>query len=181
MTYGLIGVVAAAASIICLYLSWQKRFPLQRWLMPAGWLVAIVSGLFFIISSGAEFGVAYVFMIVPLMAWFAVLYNLEIKRKHIRSNETVNFVVPATRTILRHIALFFIVVPLAGTASAYVSVVLALLLPWSTVNAVVLIVLIAPLIWGLASWWACADPNRYRPALWISAAGLISAAVVYSQ
>ena len=181
MTNGILGVATAVTCIICLYLSWQKRFPRQAWLMPAGWLFAIASGLFFVRSSGAEFGISYVFMALPLLAWLAVLFNLEIKRKHQRASENVTFLVPATRTIFRHVALFFIVVPLCGIASAFISVALALLLPWSTVNAVVTTVMLAPLVWGLTAWWACADPTRFRPTLWISAAGLISAAIVYSQ
>lgn len=180
MINGLLGVITAAASITCLYLSWQNRFPRHTWLMPTGWLAALVSTLFLISANGAEFGIAYACLFIPLFAWFAVLLNLEIKRKHQRINESVAIVVPATRTVLRHIALFFITVPLSGIATAYVSVAFVMLLPLSVVNAVVLVVLIAPISWGVAAWWACADPKRFRPIIWISTAGLLGAALVYS-
>lgn len=181
MINGLLGIAAAIAGIACLYLSWQKHSPRRMWLMPMGWLLNLVSCALLIRGYGGEFGIAYGLMSLPLLAWLMVLFNLEIKRKNLRATESVTFVVPATRTMLRHIALFFLVVPLSGAASAYVSVALATLLPWSRVNAVVLVVMIAPLVWGLAAWWACADPSRYRPTFWIGAAGLVGAAIVYSQ
>ena len=181
MINGLLGIATAIAGITCLYLSWQKRSQSQVWLMPMGWLLNLASCVFLIRGYGGEFGVAYGLMLLPLLAWLMVLFNLEIKRKNQRATENVVFVVPATRTMLRHIALFFIVVPLSGAASAYISVALATFLPWSRVNAVVLVVMIAPLVWGLAAWWACADPTRYRATLGISIAGLIGAAIVYSQ
>ncbi|AKH67751.1 hypothetical protein IMCC21906_00056 [Spongiibacter sp. IMCC21906] len=169
----------SALAMVCLYLSWQNRSATQAWLMPTGWLFSVAAAVVWITLSGIEFGLAYGFLIVPLMAWLAVIYNLEIKRKKQRIAENINFVVPNSRTLFRHFALFLIAFPLSAIAATYATTGLISLLPWSAVNSMVFIVFAAPVLWGLAAYWVCADPNRFRPALWISLAGLAGAAIVH--
>lgn len=179
MPHGLIALCLSLAAVTCLYLSWQKRGPRQPWLVPAGWLAAVAATAFWIVRSGAEYGTVYALLVLPLLGWLAVLYNLEIKRKKQRIAENLNFVVPTTRSLLRHLTLFIVALPLSAIASTYFTVALFSLLPGTLVNLSVSIVFIAPVVWGLAAYWVCADARRFRPALCISAAGLLGAAIVH--
>lgn len=179
MIMGLFALCVSVLAIACLYLSWQQRSHKNPWLMPTGWCLTVVAALLWIQLSGVEFGLVYAFLVAPLVAWLAVIYNLEIKRKKQRIAENINFVVPNSRTLLRHFALFLIAFPLSAISATYATTGVISLLPWSLVNSMVFIVFAAPVMWGMAAYWVCADPNRFRPALWISLAGLAGAAIVH--
>jgi hypothetical protein len=173
------GTASALAGIVCLYSSWRGDSPGRRWRVPAGWLLLILAMVPWILASGAEFGVAYGAMLTSVLAWLVVLFNAEFRQHSHREKAAGRIGIPAARTAGRHLLLFTAAVPLAGAAAIFTSVALTLVLPWKAVNGMVLAVYIMPLLWGLGSYWACADEKLLRPTLGLSACTLLSALPVY--
>ena len=69
MLYGVIGTLLAGAGIGCLYASWKKLHGSRGWLVPAGWFILLVATAFWIMASGAEFGISFSLLVIPLIAW----------------------------------------------------------------------------------------------------------------
>lgn len=174
-----IALVFAATGVGCLYGAWRRTLS-GGWIpVAAGWLLLAGSGYFWVRASGAEFGVSLVLMASPLMAWLFVGVNVQ--RRQRRSGATP--VAPRSRggeSVWRHVLRFLLVVPAAATASALTAVALSMALPWETVNAVMLVMIVLPVLWGFAAYWACADARLLRPAAAMAASALLSVAVIYT-
>ncbi len=183
MLYGVIGTLLAGAGVSCLYASWKNLFSGNRWLVPAGWFVLLVATAFWVMASGAEFGISVSLLVIPLIAWGVMLLKADIRPQRAqRPQEEWDLgraSLPDMNALLRHGGLFLASVLLAGAAAILTSVALVMLLPWTKVNAMVTAVILVPVLWGLASYWVCADTNRYRPVLWLALASGLSALFIY--
>lgn len=185
MIFSIAGTAFSLAGIFCLYQSWQQRSWTQgtsgkRWLVPVGWLLLVVATTLWIPAQGAEFGIAYGLMSVSVIAWLVVFINFEIRQQKTRDKLAGQLTAPDAKALWRHFLLFVTAVPLSGAAAMLVSVALTLLVPWRAVNEMVLAVYLMPVLWGLASYWACADEKILRPALGLLACGTLSAIFIYS-
>ncbi len=174
------GTVFALAGIGCLYSSWQRNTLNQRWLIPVGWLLLIVATIVWVFASGAEFGIAYGLMFSSVLAWLVIFFNAEIRQNKHREKTATPIAAPGAKAVWRHVFLFAIAVPLSGAAALLFSVALTLVLPWKPVNEMVLAVFLMPVLWGLATYWACADEKVLRPALVLAACATASAILIYT-
>ena len=179
MLYGVIGTLLAGAGIGCLYASWKKLHGSRGWLVPAGWFILLVATAFWIMASGAEFGISFSLLVIPLIAWGVMLVKADIRPQRSQEWEAGQASLPGVKTLLRHGGLFVASVLLAGAAATLTSVALVVMLPWTTVNAMVTAVILVPVLWGLASYWVCADTKTFRPVLWLVIASGISALFIY--
>ncbi len=153
--------------------------PGRRPAVAAGWLLLAISTVFWGLAAGAEFGIPYALLFVPLLAWIAVLINLEVRFKKHKEQAAGTIVWPRGHTITQNLLLFLMSVPLAAVAATLVSVTLVRLLPWQELNQFVLAAFLMPVLWGCAAYWVCADSRMLRPALALAAAGGVSALILY--
>jgi len=174
-------VATALGGLGLIFASWRRWVPvaLNAASAAAGWLVLLLSGWLWIVSTGAEFGVLLAFLVPSLLAWMLVLVNRQHRQRRDRAEPPALKPNAGERSWVRHLVLFVVVVPLAAVASALVTVALSLLLPWREVDAMVMVLVIMPILWGSAAYWACADSRLVRPAAALLAGSLVSAAVIY--
>jgi hypothetical protein len=171
-------LLAALAGVALLYGAWQRRVP-RRWLLvPAGWALLFVSGWFWTAGTGAELGITLVLLATSLVAWLFVWGNRQHRKRRAREDSPPK--VTEGRTLIDHVLLFVLVVPLAAVASALVSVAASLALPVSEVNAMVAVLVVMPMLWGAAAWWSVADPRTARPATAMVLGALAGAAIIYA-
>ncbi|HKE93928.1 MAG TPA: hypothetical protein VKB34_06460, partial [Povalibacter sp.] len=85
----------------------------------------------------------------------------------------------APRSLLRHAGLLLVSVPLSAVAAALVSIAVAKWTPWTDLGEMVLAMILMPILWGCAAYWAIADSKMLRPAVSIAASALLSAALLY--
>lgn len=174
-----IGLALGAAGVAALYSSWRKLPLSGPWVVAAGWLLVAVSLWSWVAGAGAEFGISYGLIAFSLLGAVLVLYNFELReRKLARSNGTRALTIDP-RSWGRHGLLLVAAVPLAGLASTLLTVWLASFLPWHPTDRMVLAVLLVPVIWGLAAWWACADSRPLRPVSVLGAAAVLPALILY--
>ncbi|HTF84987.1 MAG TPA: hypothetical protein VL987_10445, partial [Cellvibrio sp.] len=149
MLYGVIGTLLAGAGVSCLYASWKNLFGGNRWLVPAGWFVLLVATAFWVMASGAEFGISVSLLVIPLIAWGVMLLKADIRPQRAQEWDLGRASLPDMNALLRHGGLFLASVLLAGAAAILSSVALVMLLPWTKVNAMVTAVILVPVLWGL--------------------------------
>lgn len=173
--------IAALLSLLgvsALYGSWRRLVP-RRFGTPLGWACLGISFVPWVHASNAEFGVVYGFLAAAVSAWLIVAFTHEARRREDEPRPAARPVRVDPRGILRNAGVFFVAVPLAGTCALLLSVLIARLLPWPAVNALVLGFLLLPVLWGLASYWVCADEKPLRPVAGIGFTGALCAFAIY--
>ncbi len=170
-------LLTAAAGVALLYGAWQSRVPRRRLPVPAGWALLFASGWLWVAGTGTEFGITLLLLTTSLVAWLFVWRNRQHRER--RAREDAPPKVTEGRSLAEHALLFVLVVPLAAVAAAMVSVALSLALPVSEVNAMVIVLVVMPVLWGAGAWWAAADPRMARPAAAMALGALAGAAIIY--
>lgn len=172
-------VALGASGVTGLYCSW-RRFALSgRWVVAASWLLIAASLWAWSVAAGAEFGISFGLLALSLFGGLLVLVNFEVReRKQARPTPTQAVAVDP-RSWGRHLLLFVVSIPLAGVAAIFCTVLLCSLLPWATADEAVLAVFLVPVVWGLAAYWACADPRPLRPAAALLLAALAPGLFLY--
>ena len=178
MLYALLGTFLSALGVACLFLSWKAAAP-SRGLISAGWLLLLLATVCWILASGAEFGVSYVCLAIPVIAWLLAFVSADVRTQRAQVFSAGSLSMPRAKTLAKHGLLLILSLPVAAVAATLVCVAFAKLLPLSNVNATVLAVFLMPLIWGIGAYWVCADPKRIRPTAWMFALGGASAAFIY--
>lgn len=174
-----LAVLAAVAGVALLFGAWCRRLP-SHWLpVPTGWALLVLSGWFWVAGAGAEFGVSLVLLATSAVAWLFVVANQQKRERRDRGDTGPPKPVAERRTLARHAMLFLLVVPLAAVASALASVALSLALPVSKISAMVTVLVVMPILWGCAAYWAVADSRIVRPAAAMVLSAVVSAAVIY--
>jgi hypothetical protein len=182
----LAGAALTVVGVSCLYGSWKKRIAGGWWPVMAGWILLALSISLWSRASGAEFGTTVAILAPALVAWVLACFNLELRqrRRNRRAKPNADDA-PAPnapvdpRSLTRHLLLFLVTVPLSGAAAIFASVALSTLLPWSDLSEMVLAMILLPILWGCAAYWATADAKPLRPTLAILAAGSAAAAFLY--
>lgn len=113
------------------------------------------------------------------MAWHIIVANRELRTARTQETSQPTRRI-AGRGFIPHLLSFLAAVPLAATASTFLHVALCLLLPQLSVNIIVVVMMVMPLMWGFCAWWLLADAVPLRPLLVIGTSTAISAAIIYS-
>lgn len=179
MFYGFIGTLLAGVGVVCLYVSWKRDTAGRSGLTATGWLLLVAATACWVVASGAEFGISVSLLMIPLFAWAITLIKVSVRQGKAQTWEAGQPVFPGISTILHHGGLLVASVFLAGAAAILLSVAVASLLPWTKVNAMVTATMSVPVLWGLASYWVCADTKKIRPVLWLAVASGLSALFIY--
>lgn len=177
---GTTATLTCLAGIAGLFYSWRARQPKPRGLRTLGWALLLASIALWVLAQPVEFGVTFALLVPALLAWSLIL--LQAKRRLPGPDtelEQRGFRWPSAAALGRQLLVLLISVPLAAVASTLVSIAVTDWLPWQKVNSLVLGVLFAPVLWGAASYWACADSKRWRPALGLMVAGLLAATYLF--
>ncbi|TGD75712.1 hypothetical protein E4634_02195 [Mangrovimicrobium sediminis] len=177
--YLLTGVVLLAVGTAGLYWSWRRLRFAGAWLVTTSWLVIGMSLWAWCAGLGAEIGLAAGLLGLSLCGGALVALNLELRRRRALAEAATGRIEITPRSWGRHLLLFVVSVPLAGAAAIIGSVYLCRLLPWHPTNEMALAVFLAPVVWGLAAFWACADPRPARPALACLAFAALPAGLLY--
>lgn len=156
-----------------LYSAWRRLALSGGWVVTLSWLLIAASLWAWSRAWGVEFGVSFALIAVSLLGGLLVLFNFEVRERKLGRAAPTQAIAVDPRSWGRHLFLFFVVVPLAGAASIFSTVLLCDLLPWHPTDKMVLAVLLVPVVWGLAAYWACADTRPARP----TAALLLAAAL----
>ncbi|MEX0741108.1 MAG: hypothetical protein WD071_17375 [Pseudohongiella sp.] len=183
------------AGVGLLYWSWRHQSGVGVVHAPTGWGFLLLSAWAWMLASGAEFGVVQVFLFSGVIAWLLVLlnYRLQAQSRQLRGKGTgrsrdsdlpttagtATLHLPHAKAFARQLWLFIVVVPLAGAASALFTTVLVQLLPWQQGDKLVFTLYAVPVVWGIASWWACAAPRSYWPPLSFMLALIVSFLFLY--
>ncbi|MCP5164869.1 MAG: hypothetical protein H6990_07400 [Pseudomonadales bacterium] len=177
--YSLIAMMAALIGVAGLYSSWRRLALAGPGVVAGSWLLIVLSGWIWCLGWGVEFGTVFACLALSVAGGVFLLLNYEVReRKSPRPADTQQLVINP-RTWGRHALLSIIVFPVAGTLSVVGSILLAHEMPWIPVNQMVLAVLLIPVIWGAAAYWACADPLPGRPAIALGVGALLSLACLY--
>jgi Ca2+/H+ antiporter len=187
MLNALLSATTTLAGMSLLFGSWDRRLQARRWAVAAGWASLAISVYFWSRTQGPEFGATIAVLAPALVAWLLAARGAEIRSKgnRPRSQRSKSDVleqqqeVASPRSWIRHVMLFVVTVPLSAAAAAIVSVAVATWLPWIDLNEMVFALIVMPILWGSAAYWAVADPQPLRPALSVLTAGLIGAAMLY--
>lgn len=182
VVYLILALAAGVAGLACLFGSWQGRIPRRLRPRPLGWGLLVVSAWLCCRALGVEFGVSLALFAVSLIAWLFVAFNLEHRRLRARREQRAPAAPDTAQTSTpwaAHAGLFVVAVPLAAVAATLLAVALSMMLPWQKVNATLLVVVLVPVLWGAAAYWACADARPLRPTLALLACTVVFAGVVY--
>lgn len=175
-----IALAVALAGLGCLFGAWRRRIPARFRPVLVGWMLLALSGWFWVAGTGAEFGVSLVLIATSLVAWIYVVANRQRRERRTRADTSAPKPVAERRRLADHAILLLLVVPLAAVASALVSVALSLALPVSEIDAMVTVLIVMPVLWGCAAYWAVADSRVLRPAAAMVLSAAVSAAVIYA-
>lgn len=172
-------IVLNGAGVAAIFLAWRGVPGRGRLLGHGGWIAVAAGAVFWCRLAGIEFGIAYAVLFTIPAAWAAVVVNHELRTRRGVEQGAGQTVVPDSATLARHAARFVVAVPLAALASIFAGVVLTSRLPMGRIEAMAIAVLGIPVLWGILSYWACADQRSARPALCLTVVGAASAALVY--
>lgn len=177
---GTTATLTGLAGIASLFYSWRARLPKPLAIRTLGWLLLCLSLAVWVWAQPVEFGVTFALFAPALLAW-GLIYVAARHRHPSRDTklEQRGFQWPKPDAFGYQLLMFVVSVPLAAVASALVTITVTSWLPWEPVNYLVLGVLIAPVVWGAASYWVCADPKLWRPTLTLLVAGLLAAAYLF--
>lgn len=171
----LFALLLNAGGLFCLYLGWRDASAWARPAAFAGWVLLLLSGWAWSLAMGSEFGLSLLFLISGAGAWLLVIWHyarLEQAQGHRRAGKrspvsaagSAALSLPGLAVFARQLKRFLIAVPLAGVASALVVTAAVQFLPWQQGDRLVFTLYSVPLVWGAASWWACAAPRSWLPA-----------------
>jgi hypothetical protein len=185
--YAITGTAVAAAGVACLYGSWQDRIAARWRPVAVGWALLLASTWAWTHATGAEFGISLTLLLPTVLAWVLIARNAEVRspkatsrRPRRKADADLEPKAAADRrTLLAHLRLFIVSVPLAAIAATYVTIALCSLLPLTQVNQLVLALFVIPLVWGSAAYWAVADSRWLRPSLAMLVGGGIAAVLVH--
>ncbi len=177
---GTTATLTGLAGIASLFYSWRARLPKPLAIRTLGWLLLCLSLAVWVWAQPVEFGVTFALFAPALLAW-GLIYVAARHRHPSRDTklEQRGFQWPKPGAFGYQLLMFVVSVPLAAVASALVTITVTSWLPWEPVNYLVLGVLIAPIVWGAASYWVCADPKLWRPTLTLLVAWLLAAAYLF--
>lgn len=175
----ILAVSLGGAGIAALYASWRGWRVNRPWIGLAGWGLLGLSAWCWVRAAGAEFGIGYAFLFATFAAWMAVLVNLEVRDRKRRDQQAGQATVPDRQTVSRHVARFFVAVPLAAVVSACLGVALLRLIPLGRIDAMAAAVLGVPVLWGVVAYWACADTSIARPAFSLATVGALATGFVF--
>lgn len=179
IAYVSLAVIAALAGLALLFGAWRRRIAPRRLAVSGGWALLVLSGAFWVAGTGAEFGISLVLLATSAVAWLFVAANRQQRERRDRGEPSPPKPVAERRSLARHLILFLLVVPLAAVASTLVSVALSMALPVPTVDAMVAVLVLVPILWGCAAYWTLADSRLVRPAAAMLLGAVVSAAVIY--
>lgn len=166
-------------ALLCLYLAWQGASARQSLAVFAGWSLLLLSGWAWVLASGVEFGISLLFLVSGTCAWLLVMWHYrrverpQTQQRGTRSRQldgpasvpgAASLTLPGLPVLAKQLRLFLVAVPLAGAASAVLVTAAVQLLPWQQGDRLVFTLYTVPLVWGVASWWACAMPRSWLPA-----------------
>ncbi len=167
---GCIGVSA-------LRLGWESQSKLKGLILWMGWLVLMISGIYWIQFAGAEFGVVYLSIIPGIVAGLMIVIGSEYRPQKWRDQQAE--AKPMLTTSVRHRAGTFLVVgPLAGLVSCPVILFIAISLPVEQRDAMIIAALGYPVLWALLAIWCCFQSLR-RSTLVLMMAGLMGTLGMY--
>lgn len=181
MINAMLASIATVVGTALIYSSWR------RWLGPrtiinfGGWLLIAISAMLWSVAAGWEYGTVYFITALPLIAWIFVSWQVSVRPSNNSAPNPqpirlASFNLASGQRLARHAGLFLLAVPMAGFASALLSIFLTSLLPWQEVDRLALISLLMPTLWGLLMFWSCTDPKVIRPTAAILITGLVAGA-----
>lgn len=174
-----LGLALGATGVAGLYSSWRRLALSGAAVVAVSWLLIAASLWAWSRAVGAEFGVSFALLALSLFGGLALLVNFEVRERKGDKTATTQAVTIDPRSWGRHLLLFFATVPLAGVAATFCTVMLCALLPWHPTDKMVLAVLLVPVTWGLAAYWACADTRPLRPVIVLLLGALAPALYLY--
>ncbi len=178
--FGTAATLTSLAGLGGLLYSWRARPPKPVALRSLGWALLVAALGLWLLAQPIEFAVTFALFVPALLAWGLILLRAQVRQPARDTKlEQRGFRWPALAALAKQLWLLLVSVPLAAVASALVSLAVTDWLPWERVNTLVLGVLVVPVLWGAASYWACADPKRWRPALTLLVVGLLAAAYLF--
>lgn len=171
-------LVSGSLGVLLLYVAWRGAGAARRWLVAAGWLLVAASCWSWAGHAGVEFGLAFAMLQVPLVAWLLVGSNTHVRSNKARPQTPVALAAPGVAGVLRHVGIFLVAVPLAGCSSALLVLALGTMLPLDEPGRIAVVILVLPIAWGLAAYWATAGASLLRPAAGLAAGAAICAALL---
>ena len=156
-------LLAVLVGVGLVYGVWKQRLPLLRGQL-AGWGLLVVGGVLGVVAWGAEYGVVYLFLFLAVSAWLFVVWEadgFEPKARAARSPTEVLAVRPVAGQVFTFLFLFLV----GGLASLLVSLLISRAFDSVFVNRVTFAILLFPILWGTAMYWALAQPKLARPTL----------------
>lgn len=180
LAYGVLALLMGGAGMGLLFGSWRGFLARNLWPVTTGWLLLLLSIIPWSAALGAEFGVSVALLVVAVLAWVVVLFNIDTRPTNGRAPQTRNgFHWPQLNVLLHHGLRLILTIPVAAVVSILVSLTLTDWLPWQQVNRLVFATLWIPVVWGCAIYWLCADRKLLRPAASLFAAGALCAVYLY--
>lgn len=172
-------LISGLLALACLYVSWRGFLLSAVQFTLTGWVLVIVSCYFWIQFAGVEFGTVYSLLAFSISAWIFVLLNMEQQKQTKQRQENDTHQQSVLCIDGRDVGVFVLAVPLTAVASVLTSIAMALFLPWTQVNQIVLAIFILPFIWGGAAVWVCSESRLLRPGIALVLSSLISTAVIF--
>jgi hypothetical protein len=159
----LTSIAGVTSGIGLIYLGWLGKLPA----LPAkicGWAVILVSGVTSVLAWGPNFGPVYLGLFVSLAASLFVALEAEPRVAKVPWQRTKlpTFNLSGWAT---QIAMFLFVFLIGGLASLNSAVLLGLMMPGELVDGMALAVLVTPVLWGGAFFWATAYWGSARVGL----------------
>lgn len=194
-----------ALGLMLLYTSWRSHWRRGRRLVAvlSGWLLLVAIAMpCWVKAAGVEFG-APVSLMVPTCI-VLLLLTFEWRRTggtRAGGQKTQRKDPPIHRTAarmpvgtpsstgavesgallrwLRNFGRFILVVPVSALNAVLISTALSRILPFGTINNMLGVVFVVPVLWGIIAYWMLADPVGLRPVAATLAAALVSSAVLF--
>ncbi len=161
----LAALFVTCASVVAIFLSWQRRN--MPFVALSGWMLAGLSLVLWSWALGPEFGVTYATIVFVMLVWVRVGMGMDSPK---RSGDVAErpyraLTLAPAPVLLKHSGIFLLSVPVTGVLTLMLSVALVLHLPWTLLTRGAVAIFLYPVLWGALSAWICTQEKLLKPVL----------------
>ncbi|MEM9256597.1 MAG: hypothetical protein AAGA91_14215 [Pseudomonadota bacterium] len=166
---------AGGAGIVSLRYSWRRRSAAGRLALTLGWSALLLCLFAFSAAFGSEFGISYALAWIALCAFLVVASNREVRPP---ASDSPGLTGHGSGRLYKWLV-FIAAGPLAGIATAQLTLLVCMLLPATRTTQVAIAVVLFPLLWACAAFWITAARLPGRASLGCVACALVATGALH--
>jgi len=179
MLSGFLAVLISLVGTGILFFFWRRKYPLHGVAIISGWALLLASSVFWVASTGVEFGVVFSLIMPSLYAWVFIVAFSEVKSTGRSRPKPYQVLRPSYTQFLRNGGLLLLVIVLLAISSTFITLALTSALPIQEIDRLAVGALLLPVVWGGAIVWVLIDGRKFRPLIANGVSGLFSVVYIF--